>query len=408
MAGQRLVNEEVNKRVVIKPSKEIKRVNDGVNGLMYFGDHNDYPQLMEKLINGSTTAKSSANIYARFLAGQGFENEAINDIKIGTDSRGKRITVKSLLGQSCQSVSKNNGFYIHCNFNHLQRITSTHLKPFKNGRFAIPDDTGYSAKMLFYDNWEKDRHSKKYDKRKIKSFNVFNIEEKAFLSQIKEAGGIDKYKGQIYFEFFDQEFFYPLSNYDEVYLDCDTESQIALYKNRQIRNGFFKKTVIRTQPGGTNEEVDEFITSMRDSLGPDGDGLFIIADDLNEEGEIDENTAFKVEQLDSDIEDKLFESWEKTSPNNIRKAAKGLPAILIDYEQSNLGNTSGESVKLATDFYNAITKDDRATMEKAFEEILSNFDNEALQKNTNWKIKPLNLIEQSRDGITDTSGSELD
>jgi hypothetical protein len=408
MAGQRLVLKEINKRAVIKPDKTIKRVNDGINGLMIFGENNDYPQIMERLINKSVTAKKSANIYAKFLAGQGFENEKINNVVVGTDSRGKKITLKHMLRMACISASYNKGFYIHCNPNFEGIIGSTHLKTFKNIRFAIPDDTGYSAKILYYENWEKDKNSSsgKYDKRKIKDFNVFNLDKKVLETQIQKAGSIDKYKGQVYFCFLDDSYFYPLSTYDEVYMDMDTEGEIQLFKNRQIRNGFFKKTIIRTQPEGNEEEAEEFVEEMRESLGADGEGLFIMKDDLGVDGNFSENTGFRVDQLDSNIDDKLFEGWEKTIPNNIRKAAGGLPAILIDYEQSNLGNTSGEAVREATNYYNLITDNDRVLMEEAFEEIYKNFNDPILQNNTNWKIKPLNLLEQQKDGINNISGAE--
>jgi hypothetical protein len=404
MAGQRLVSKEIDKRAVIRPNHTIKRVNDGVNGLMIFGQNNDYPQVMERLINKSATAKNTADIYARFLSGQGFENEEINDIIVGYDSRGKRITMKRILREIAISVSRYNGYYIHCNYDLDINIVSTHLKAFKDLRFAIPDDSGYSAKLLFYQNWEKDHKSSsgKYNKNKIVSFNVFNTNEKAFEKQVNSAGGIEKYKGQIYFQFLDNEYFYPLSNYDEVYLDCDTEGEIALYKNRQLRNGFFKKTIIRVQPGGNDSEKEDFVNTMTQSLGPDGNGLFIIEDDLNLDGELSEETGFKTEQLESDIEDDLFENIEKSVSNNIRKAAKGLPAILIDYEQSNLGNTSGEAVREATNFYNLITEDDRQAIEQGIEEVYSKFNNEILKNNTNWKIKPLNLEQQRKDGITNT------
>jgi hypothetical protein len=410
MAGQRLVSKEIDKRAVIYPDKTIRRVNDGVNGLMIFGQNNDYPQVMERLINKSSTAKNTANIYASFLEGQGFENEAINDIVVGRDSRGKSITMKRILNEIARSVSINNGFYIHCNLNLEMTIVSTYLRSFKDMRFAMPDDTGYSAKLLYYTNWEKDRKSMsgRYDKRKIVSFNVFNRDEKAFAEQVKKAGTIEDYKGQVYFQFLDNQFFYPLSNYDEVYLDCDTEGEIALYKNRQLRNGFFKKTIIRVQPGGNDDEKDEFVDTMRQSLGPDGNGLFIIEDDLNADGELSEDTGFKTEQLESDIEDDLFENIEKSVSNNIRKAAKGLPALLIDYEESKLGNTSGESITQAVNFYNAITEKDRQTIEQGIEEVYRHFNNPVLQNNTDWRIRPLNLIEQSQDGITNTSTTESD
>jgi hypothetical protein len=395
--GQRLINEEIDKRVVIKLNKNIKATDEGVNGMMTFGDNNDYPQMMEKIINGSVTAKTSANVYAKFLTGEGFENEKINNIVVGTDSKGKDITILSLLREFTMSLSRNNGAYIHCNYM-LDgfKIVNVHLKPFKYCRFSKPDDEEYSAKILVYNNWEKDKSKSKYNVKDIKNFNVFNSRENVITDQIQKAGGIENYKGQIYFLFLDNEYFYPLSNYDEVYLDCDTEAQLALYKNRQTRNSFFKKTVMRIQPRRTEEETEELARDIRNLLGVDGDGLVILEDEPDDSGEYDDRKGFAVDQLESDVQDDLFKEWPKQLANNIRKAAKNIPSLLIEIEDAIFSNQSGESIIQATNFYNAITRDDRASVEQAFKEIFSNFNDETLRNNKNWKIKELSLIPENK------------
>jgi hypothetical protein len=390
--GQRLKNSEIDDRVKIKLDKSIRKEDKGVNGLMTFGENNDYPQVIEKAINGSVTAKAAANIYAKFLTGQGFENEAINNIQVGTDSRGKKITMLSLLRQACMSVANNNGFYVHCNENLSREVVDVHLKPFKNCRFAKPDDTGYSAKILVYDNWDKDR-SRRYKKEDIKEFNVFNLDDKVFTEQINNVGGIEKFKGQIYFQFLDNDFFYPLSPFDSAFLDCDTEDQISLFKNRTIRNGFFDKTVFSIIPGGTEEEQEAYVDKVKSLLGPDGDTSLVVETDVDDQGNIDTEKAIKIDTIKANINDKLFENWEKNLSNNIRKAVKGIPAILIDYEESSLGTTSGEAIIQATNYYNALTKDDRSLISEAFEEIFKNFKNDLLKNNENWEIKELNLID---------------
>jgi hypothetical protein len=399
--GQRIVNEEVDKRVIITPNKRIKRTDEGVNGLMTFGQDNDYPQLMEKIINGSVTAKTSANVYAKFLTGEGFEQTEINKIVVGTDSKGKDITLINLLRQFCLSISRNNGAYIHCNYTLDFKVKNTHLKPFKYCRFALTDDEGYSAKILVYDNWEKDKSKGRYDEKQIKNFNVFNTRQNVFEDQVRAAKGIENYKGQVFFLFLDEEYFYPLSNYDEVYLDCDTEAQLSLYKNRQTRNSFFKKTILRVQPRKTEEETDELAKQVRKMLGPDGDGLLIIEEEPDENGEFADNKGFAADQLDSDVEDDLFKEWPKQLANNIRKAAKNIPTLLIEVEDAIFSNQSGEAIRQATNFYNALTKDDRTAISEAFQEIFSNFDNETLRNNKNWKIKELNLIPDDVEAKTD-------
>jgi hypothetical protein len=405
--GQKLLSKEVDERLILKLDKTIKSVENGVNGVIWFGENNDYPQLIEKLINGSGTAKMVANVYAKFLTGLGFENEAINNIVVGKDSRGKEVTVLSLLRQCAISISKHNGFYVHCNVTQGAKIHDVHMKPFKDCRFAKFDDKGYTAKILVYNNWLKDNELVKYDKKNIKDYNVFNLNPDVVAEQIRKSGRIENYKGQIFFQFFDDEYFYPLSNFDPIYLDCDTEAQNSLYKNRQIRNGFTKKTIVRVQPQGSEEEKEEFVDELKQTLGPDGTGLFVMEDDIDDDNELSDKSAYRFDQLDSNIDDKLFENWDKSIPNSIRKSGgKGIPAILIDYEEGKLSMTSGESIMQACNYYNAIIKDDQKLLANSFKEFLSKFDNTELANNQNWNINPLQLIEKEIEESVDQAKIE--
>ena len=397
--GQRLLSKEVDDRYSLKIDKNIRK--EGAHGIMAWGENNDYPQLMEKIRLGSPTAKAVSRVYSKFLAGLGFEVEELNNQVIGKDAKGKNITLKSLLTAICNEVAGHNGYYLHCNVNLDGVIGSVHLKPFKNCRFAKPDDQEYSALILYHEDWAKEGiRGKRYDPKKAKAYNVFNLNPAVIQAQVLKAGGLEKYKGQIYFQFLDEQYFYPLNPFDAVYLDCDTEAQIALYKNRQIRDGFFDQVLVRVAPSGTDEEKQEFIDELKRKLGPGGDKVTVMEDDIDPDtNAVSDSGAFKVDKLASTINDKLFENWEKSLSNNIRKeGGKGMPAILIDYEENKLSTTSGEAVIQATNFYNAITADDRALIEQSIAEVFSRFDNELLRKNTNWKIKPLSILSD----VTDT------
>ena len=390
--AQRLINNEIDKRVNVKVSRTIKKVSDGVHGIMYFGADNDYPVVMEKLINGSVTAKPCANAYAKHLIGGGFANKDINKVVIGKDQKGRNISLYKLLRQVARSIAYHQGAYIHVNLTMDGRVQNAHLKPFKDCRFASTDDKKYSAKILVYDNWAKDPDVGKYDKKNIGVYNVFNANGNAVAEQIRHAGGIEKFKGQIYTLFLDDAYFYPLSTFDECYLDCDTEAHLSLFKNRLCRNGFFKKTVMRIQESLDDERKRELADKAREALGVDGDGFFIIEDQMDENGGFSENSGFRIDQLDSAIDDDKFSTWPVELANNIRKAAKGMPAVLIDYEQNKLGVTSGESLKFAVSYYNAVTAPDRDDISEAFAEIFTNSTNEVLRNNTDWQITPLILI----------------
>lgn len=397
----RLAAKQVEQRLRVKLNKSIVSKGDNVIGIMTFGENNDYPQTIERLINGSKTAKAISRIYARFLTGFGFENEAINNVVVGKDSRGKNVTLKRLLRNVAISRAYHAGSYIHCSPTLERKIAAVKLVPFKYCRFNKIDDTGYASKIGVYSNWDKNP-DQKYNIKNITFFPIFNLNENVFKSQIANTKGdtleqkIKNYKGQIYFDFVDDQFLYPLSPFDPVYLDCDTEQQVSMFKNNMTRNGMLKKTVLRLAEPSNDEEARELEEEIERWMGTDGASTVTLYDELdNETGEIKKSGAFAIDSIDSNINDKLFESWEKSLTNDIRKPFN-IPAILIDYEESKLGTTSGEAIIQATKFYNAITSDDRASLSEMFKEIFSHWIDPILSDNQNWNIKPLSLYENEQ------------
>lgn len=392
----RLSTTNVDKRARITLNRSMK-TSSGFK-IVEFGDKNDYPQLIEMLINSSKTAKSVSKIYSNFLSGRGFENESINNIVVATDLRGKKVTLYDLLRQTCINLAKNNGAYIHLDVNLNKEIANPKPIPFKFCRFTATDDNKYSPKIAVYDNWERSNdnttnRNNTFDKNRIKEYNVFNLNDAAFVSQIQNAGGIENFAGQMYFIFFENEFLYPLSPFDSVYLDLDTEAQISIFKNNKIRNGFFDKTIFRT---ATQTDADrEILTAkIHNMMGADGDNVLVIEDDINpDSGELEKNNGFVVDKIQAQISPDLFENWEKSVANSIRKVVNGLPAVLIDYEEGKLSTTSGESIIQATNFFNCMTESERKTISQAFAEIFKNSVIPELKNNQNWNIKPLKLYE---------------
>lgn len=381
---------ELDKRLEVQVDRSIRA--DGVNGIMKFGENNDYPQRIERLINGSVTAKSTANAYAKFLAGDGFES-AINDIVVGYDSRHKRITLRGLLSLVAHSLAANNGAYVHVNFNREQKIVNAQHVLFKNCRFSKLDDTGYTSQIGYYENWEKEK-KEKYDKSKIKWYNIFNLNEKVFLEQIRKSKGIENYKGQFFFHFLDNQYIYPLSPFDSAYIDADTEYQMSLHKNNEIRNGGTEKTVFQVNEQLSGKVKTKLADGIKTFMGSRGTKTLVVETATDENGLIIENKAMKATSIKSNIDSKLYENWEKELTNKIRKPIT-LPSVLIDYDESKLGTTSGEGIIQATNFFNQITKDDRKSISDMFKEIFSNFVDERLSSNMNWNIKPLTLYEST-------------
>lgn len=388
----------VQKRLYTKLNKSMAP-SDVAGGIMSFGESNDYPQTIESIILGSSTGKAVHEIYTKFLCGEGFEAD-INNIVIGKDFRGRNITIKQLLRQCAASVAMNNGALIHCNKNLNNEVVSASPITFKFFRFNKPDDTGYSSKIVL---------NKKWGERDFKTsesipYDLFTPDNNAFLKQVQKAGGIEKYKGQINFQFWDDKYLYPLSPFDAVYLDCDTEQQVSLFMNREIRNGFMATTILRVAES-TPEDEAKIIERVTNSTGADGTRVILMIDEIDPETkEIKKNGAFAVDKVDTNINDKLFESWEQSLAGKIRRSLN-VPSIFLDYDASKIGGTSGESIIQATNSYNAITRDARALLGEYFKDIFSIFANDALKNNTNWAIKPLKLYDNGITDIPATTGN---
>ena len=137
-------NIDLKDKPVIRLEKSVKA--DGVNGIMQFGEKNDYSETIELIVNNSKTAKSVSRVYANFLEGNGFVNEAINDIVIAKDSRQQKVTVRDLLNMVCKSIALHNGFYFRISRNLEGKIKDVSFLPFKYCRFS---------NLTRYTNWEK-------------------------------------------------------------------------------------------------------------------------------------------------------------------------------------------------------------------------------------------------------------
>jgi len=405
----KLINKDVEKRVIIKLDKSI--TNDSVSGIMKFGINNDYPQIIEKLILGSQTAKSASNIFASFLSGSGFTNTEIGKVIVGIDYKGKKVTLDKMLRETAKSCSKFNGTYIHCNMNIEGTINKTKVVPFKNCRLSRQDDNGYCGKIAVHQNWERDPDKKTFNQSEISWY--YNFNKNSVVQNIEDAGGFDKFKGQIFFLSLDDSYLYPLSQFDSVYLDMDTEYQIQLFRNREIRNGFSDKIVMHINLPDDELERRQTIEKCRNWMGSDGDKLLLFESEFDENGELAAGSNFKVDKIPTNINDKLFADWEKGLANNIRKAPYSIPAVLIDYEQGQLSQASGEMLTQATNYYNALTQPLRDEISEAIKEIYQNFDSDILKNNQDWSIKPVELLmnqvveQDSPDVIKQKSQAEL-
>lgn len=345
-------------------------------GVIYNGELNDYAETTDRLVDLSVTAKMACGIMSNFIFGKGVNEENKNIIVFEEDS----LSLDMFAQIASKVISKHRGIFIHINWNANFKIGSFKVLPYHTCRKGKKDNTNYNGKILVSKDWTKghDEESSRISKGKqvnkdnTSIIDVFNPNKNVIQAQVDASEGktmADKwesYKGQIWYFNPDIDFEYALSRVDSVMSDCDSEAQSSVYKNRSLRKGFFGKTMMITKPmvqpsenyGDTVDgrldyeraitEEEEFTDTAKDWLGAENSGNLIHVQ-LDHNGDnFDE--VIKIEQIASDINDKLFEYTEKSVFQNILMAFNNLPGGLVRSENTMFGN-SGEMLRVMKESY---------------------------------------------------------
>lgn len=368
---------------------------------------NAYPERMDRLINNSVTAKSAATIMKQYLIGLGFSTDQ-NNFLVNGEKKTKLIDFAS---DVADCLVRQRGVVIHVNINANYKMSDASIIPFDWARVGKKDSKDYNGKILICKNWA----SEKIDIEKdITKLDVFNLKKEVIDAQVKKAGGWTKYQGQCIYINLDPQYIYPLSTFHSVQNDCDSEAQAAVYKNELLRRGFFGHTLVVTRPlisedieeyievdgvrkrnpeyADRETEREEFQKAIKDTLGAKNAGG-VLCLEMDFAGEKLED-AILIKQIESKIDDKLFDFTERSVRDNILVAANNLPVGLIRASEGVFGN-SGESLKEMKRTYWENTSDERKQLENILNDLMKNFEGYGL-----GELKVASLLQNQTTPIT--------
>ena len=369
---------------------------DKTTGIFNNGADNCYPQRVERIINNSVTAKAAANKAKAFIIGNGFKDKSLNDIVIFEDINGK-ITLYDLLRQTAHSISRQNAASLNVQYNALYKKCGVKPMPYRNCRFGKKDSENYSGFIHYYYNWDK-KPELKFNINDVEKINIYNPDERVVESQFKRG-----YKGQIAMLLLDDEYIYPLSQIDPSIEDADTEAQIKSFKNSELRKGFFAKYILYHTAFNNQSEQDEFKRTLKRFESGEFDSSILMAEaQFTEDGDLMKGGNFQIQKLEQNINDKLFETYEKTTSNNIRKSFWNIPSILIEQQEAAMFGQSGEAMKAAFAIYNSELKHIRKSISQWYKEIFSNFA-DGIFDNKDFEIEELTYTQEN--GTMDNSGA---
>lgn len=220
-----------------------------------YGIDNLYPQDLMQITRASGTAELCLNRYAKFIEGFGFDNVAISETIV--NEQGETLDV--ILHDTCLDLARFGGVAIHVNYNIFGEVSSIHHVPFEDCRLSEKDDAGHIEYICLHPDWSgqgtKNGKRVPIDDSTIEKFHVFNPKREIVQKQILNAGGIERYKGQILYAGLNGKG-YPIPIYDSCVTEISTDEGLGNVKYRNARNNFLVSCMLIAKKGQPNISAD--------------------------------------------------------------------------------------------------------------------------------------------------------
>ena len=344
-------------------------------------DENDYSERIENYIENSINATTTSNLFKRFLVGQGDLN--LNNLKVN-----KKQKFDELIDDIADEYKDHRGYYVLVKPNALGVPVEYKHLPFSSVRIKNVDSNGNITKFVVCNNWQSYREfvDEKKDIQKY-DFLPFNPDPKITQGQIQQAGGLEKFKGSIfYFNGGKAKYNYPLAFIHSVINDCDSDFRIQLHRNKRVRGGVLNKKIIVTPPqlperlnfpddeldDASRKEKERYLNEisigdqMKNFVGAENNDGFLHLEMEFDQDDIDK--LVKVIDIQSVSEDGYFKENETQIATNLRRAYFNPPPILLESDNSFFGS-SGEAIREAMEFYEKQVMHERLKFERSLNNL---------------------------------------
>ena len=381
----------MNIRTVKKAQKRVDTSYVSRFRMQTYGNDNLYPQNMRMITNASGTAELCLGRYAKFIEGYGFLSELLADMTASAD--GTRMD--DILHYVSQDLARYGGFAVHVNYNVLCHITEVNFVPFENCRLEEADDAGEVAHILVHPDWSgKLRRSGKsvlVNENNITRYNVFNPAPEVVGKEIMNAGGIDKYNGQVMWCSMCGKNVYPTPIYDAALSEISTDEGLGNIKYRNTRNNFLVSCMLIAKKGLPDIGGDE---------DKEDDGQIISEDDLRDfQGDTNTGKIMYIELENDEDKPEIVKFPTTTFDKDFAVTdASVIERIYAQFHQElfyaiRIGKLgfSGQVMKDAYEYYCGEVTNEQRFIERAFAQILAYWYDEAYRA-VDTKLQPLKYI----------------
>jgi len=386
---------DIKRRVINRENQNYGIINNDAD--------NAYKQRVIELIAASPTAKDCWDKRTDFYHGQGFEDKEF--AKAVINDRG--LTVAKLLRSTARDKAVLRCFGIHINYNANYKICSVNFVKDEDVRMGQTKGI-FNNTYKIYKDWGRKTGTNILTQR-ICILPKFDPDPEVIKQQVIDAGGWDKYKGQLYY-FNPEVDDYSLATCDSVLEDIETEADLKIFANRSVTTGFMPSSIIfmkaRREVEDSNPEAEESDDyEVPSQLSKDlatfqgaENGLKTMVIEYEDEDQKPDVHSFEIKSVD-----KLFEVTTETVENRIIKGWSMPRELSNTLKVSGLSN--GSEKKEAIIQFNDDTKGDRDELSEAFKEIFSLWW-QPINPSGNYDIvpTPAKVVE---DSLGKTSGANI-
>lgn len=363
-------------------------------GIQAWGDKNLYPQDLLMLVSASESASTCMDRYITFIQGNGFKEIGFSETVINLSGE----TADDIVQKISNDMANFRGFAIHVNYNVFGKITEIYHIPFENCRLTNSDDTGYIGKIAVHPDWSgnKKRNGKtlKVTTETIDYIDRFNPMKEVVFAQIEANGGINSYKGQIFWVSEAGNETYPKPVHDSIVSQMSTEEGLGNIANRNTRNNFLPSKAIVTRKGqDVPTENDSEGGSSQNSDNGINNALSLMQGDINTAKML----HFEI-QYDEEMPvvlDFQGNNYDKDYTVTTEKASQKIYAAFNQEIWYRILNGSiGFSSEILTDayeYYSTVTSKERRMIERAFDKIFKNW-YDVPNSSMDFTIQPLKFI----------------
>lgn len=382
----------------IKTQKQFESVNWQGYDIQTYGETNDFPQAVHEIVKSSKTGTSCLDIYNDFVYGHGFRHEGVSKMIVNR----KRNRLDKILRKVTKDFTEYFGVTIHINYNMNFQIRSIDHIPFEDCRLSTAQK-GWVSKICVHPDWGRRKNKFKWIGEDIERFDVFNPDPAVIAAQVEEAGGWDKYKGQIYYYSgeHDGDIAYPTPKYIAEVTDMRTEEGLANVTGRNVCSNFMLAGMLIEIFEGADQnekQVQEKHLELARFQG-DENALQLWYGTAKNKDEVPVFVPFQGNNYD-----KAFTVTQAYVPDSIGQIFKQPPILRAKDVAGNLG---AELLTNAYKFYNTITVRERQQLSEIFAEIFSYW--WAPLEDPDFDIMPLvyNAGASIREKVGDTAMAQI-